>query len=73
MSALAVEPKIHTTQRVCSPKARRIKGGDDRAMTEQIVKSRARYIRAGKPTKWSNLKITPYLRPYGIRAVKRKN
>ena len=73
MSALEVEPKIHTTQRVCSPKARRIKGGDDRAMTEQIVRNRAMYIGAGKPTRWTNLKTTPYLRPDGIRAVKGKN
>jgi len=73
VSALAVEPKIHTTQRVCSPKARRIKGGDDRAMTEQIVKSRARYMRASKPTRRILLKITPYLRPDGIRVVKGKN
>ena len=73
MSALDVEPKIHTTQRVCSPKARRIKGGEDSATTEQIVKSRAMYIGDGKPTRVSNLKITPYLRPDGIRAVKGKN
>lgn len=73
MSALVVEPKIHTTLRVCSPKARRIKGGDDRAMTDPTVNSRAMYIGAGNPTRRPNLKITPYLRPDGIRVVKGKN